>query len=113
MQACAYDDERGDGLVDPPVLLEEVAEDDAGAEQRHEQVDGHHRRVVGGGAQHAQAHQVRHQAEPHACRPRRSPGRRARYGGDWREKNEFPRGRRGEDAKFSPGRARPLAPGNG
>jgi hypothetical protein len=73
---CAYDDERGDGLVDPPVLLEEVAEDDAGAEQRHEQVDGHHRRVVGGRAEHAQAHQVRHQAEPHAAPPpaRRSPG---------------------------------------
>ena len=79
MQACAYDDERGDGLVDPPVLLEEVAEDDAGAEQRHEQVDGHHRRVVGGGAQHAQAHQVRHQAEPHAAPPairQRLTGRR-------------------------------------
>lgn len=63
---CAYNDERGDGLVHPPVLLEEVAEDDAGAEQRHEQVDGYHRRVVGGGAQHAEARQVRREVEPHA-----------------------------------------------
>jgi hypothetical protein len=62
---AAYNDERGDGLVQPPVLLEEVAEDDAGAEQRDEQVDGDHRGVVGGRAQHAQAHQVRHQAGPH------------------------------------------------
>jgi hypothetical protein len=65
----AYDDERGDGLVDPAVLLQEVAEDDAGAEQRDEQVDGHHRRVVGGQAQHAQPHQLRHHAEPHAAGP--------------------------------------------
>jgi hypothetical protein len=61
----AYDDERGDGLVQPPVLLDEVAEDDAGAEQRDEQVDGDHRGVVGGRAQHAQAHQVRRQAGSH------------------------------------------------
>lgn len=105
----AYDDERGDGLVDPAVLLQEVAEDDAGAEQRDEQVDGHHRRVVGGRAQHAQPHQLRHHAEPHAAGPPSSnpgPGRQ-RVG---RNKNPIPlappaRGR-GEDAKFS--RARPA-----
>ena len=43
MQACAYDDERGDGLVDPPVLLEEVAGDEAQAQHRREHADGHHR----------------------------------------------------------------------
>jgi len=106
MSMRAYDDERGDGLVDPAVLLQEVAEDDAGAEQRDEEVDGHHRRVVGGGAQHAQPHQLRHHAEPHAARP--PPIRQAGRGG--RKKNPIPlappaRGR-GEEAKFS--RARPA-----
>lgn len=75
VKRCAHDDEGGDGLVDPAVLLEEVAEDDAGAEQRDEQVDGHHRRVVGGRAHHAHAHahaqlarELRRHAEPHGGR---------------------------------------------
>jgi hypothetical protein len=58
----AYNDERGHGLVHPAVLLEEVAEDDAGAEQRHEEVDVDDGGVVGGRAEHAQA---RHQAGAH------------------------------------------------
>lgn len=96
----AYDDERGDGLVNPAVLLQEVAQDDAGAEQRDEQVDGHHRRVVGGRAQHAQPHQLRHHAEPHASRP--PPIRQAGRQKGGREKNPIPRARgRGEGAKFS------------
>jgi hypothetical protein len=61
----AYNDERGHGLVHPAVLLEEVAEDDAGAEQRHEEVDVDDGGVVGGRAEHAQARQVRHQAGAH------------------------------------------------
>lgn len=113
-EACvrAYDDERGDGLVDPAVLLQEMAEDDAGAEQRDEQVDGHHRRVVRGRAQHAQPHQLRHHAEPHAAGPPpiRAPAGRLRRPEE--ESNPLARsppparGRGEEDAKFS--RARPA-----
>ena len=40
--AVSYDDERGDGLVDPFVLLEEVAGDEAEAEHRREHANGHH-----------------------------------------------------------------------
>lgn len=68
---CAYDDERGDGLIDPAILLEEVAEDDAGAEQRDEQVDGHHRRVVGGRVQSPQPR--RRHLHPHASPAATSP----------------------------------------
>ena len=39
----SYDDEGGDGLVDPLVLLEEVAGDEAQAQHRREHADGHHR----------------------------------------------------------------------
>lgn len=67
----AYDDERSDGLIDPAILLEEVAEDDAGAEQRDEQVDGHHRRVVGGRVQSPQPR--RRHLQPHASPPATSP----------------------------------------
>ena len=62
----AYDDEGGDGLVEPAVLLEEVAEDDAGAEERDEEVDGDHRRVVRGRQRAAEPRQLRrHHAKPH------------------------------------------------
>jgi hypothetical protein len=36
----AYDDERGDGLVHPSLPFQQVAGDNAGAEQRDEDVDG-------------------------------------------------------------------------
>lgn len=81
----AYDDEGGDGLVEPAVLLEQVAEDDAGAEQRHEEVDGDHGRVVRGAQRAAQPRQLRRKhLEPHpaaAC----SGGTRQRDSAERRE----------------------------
>ena len=48
------------------IFPEEVAEDDAGAEERDEEVDGDHRRVVRGRQRAAEPRQLRrHHAQPH------------------------------------------------
>ena len=57
-----HDEEHGDGLVHPAVLLEEVPDDDADAHERHEQP---HRRY-GGVVRRRVAQRQRHRSpQPH------------------------------------------------
>lgn len=64
----SYDDEGGDGLIDPLVLLEEVAGDEAQAQHRREHADGHHRGAAPTGS-------IRRR-----CHHQRLPPRRRRHG---------------------------------
>lgn len=54
-----YDEEGGDGLVDPLVLLEEVAGDEAHAQHRREHADGHHRAAAPAARPSAHHHRLR------------------------------------------------------